>query len=189
MGLLVSTIECLEREIDEAEIAFKYLLRLRETDKIQMQKDMVLNVKMLVEPYLEKLINTGLSSNQQKLIEIIKTNLHDIISSFNRRLSLEFINLSPMEIQIANMIKIGNTTKEIADLMHLSEKTIATHRNNIRCKLGIKNKKIPLRTYLATLGTDDDSDDPALFNCKISEGHNIYINASNNVNKKGKFCN
>jgi len=179
----MSTMECLEKEVEEAEIAFKYLLKLRETDKIQMQKDMVLNIQMLIEPYLKKLKDSGATSNQKKLIEIIETNLQDIVSSFNRRLSLEFVNLSPMEIQIANLIKIGKTTKEIADLMHLSEKTIATHRNNVRCKLGIKNKKIPLRTYLATLGTNEDqNEDPAIFHCDKSEGFKTFMNASNNIN-------
>jgi len=152
----VSTLECLEKEVEEAEIAFKYLLKLRETDKLQMEKDMVNNIKLLLEPYLEKLKKNGLSTRQQKYVEIIETNLQEIISSFHRHLSIDFINLSPMEIQIANLVRIGKTTKEIADLLALSEKTIATHRNNVRCKLGIKNKKIPLRTYLLSLDTDNN---------------------------------
>jgi DNA-binding CsgD family transcriptional regulator len=41
--------------------------------------------------------------------------------------------------------------KEIAEIMHLEESTVAFHRNNIRVKLGIKNKKIGLQAYLSSL--------------------------------------
>jgi DNA-binding CsgD family transcriptional regulator len=49
------------------------------------------------------------------------------------------------------MIKEDKTTKEIAEFMRLSKKTVETHRDHIRRKLGIKHKKVNLRTYLSTL--------------------------------------
>ncbi|MFK7825461.1 MAG: helix-turn-helix transcriptional regulator [Oligoflexales bacterium] len=56
--------------------------------------------------------------------------------------------LSPKEIQICNMIKNGLTVKEIAQMFHLSPRTVDKHRENIRKKLGLKSKKINLATYL-----------------------------------------
>ena len=41
--------------------------------------------------------------------------------------------------------------KDIAEIMNLSIKTIEFHRNNIRNKLGLKNGKINLRSYLLSL--------------------------------------
>ena len=43
------------------------------------------------------------------------------------------------------------TTKAISNMMHLAENTIDFHRNNIRAKLSIKNKKINLTTFLSSI--------------------------------------
>ncbi len=50
---------------------------------------------------------------------------------------MKFSNFTPQEIEIASHIRIGKTTKDIAELMNLSPGTINTHRNNIRKKLGL----------------------------------------------------
>jgi DNA-binding CsgD family transcriptional regulator len=56
-----------------------------------------------------------------------------------------------MEIQVANLVQQGKATKEIAEVLHLSAKTIASHRKNIRTKIGIKHTKTNLRSYLLSL--------------------------------------
>ena len=57
-----------------------------------------------------------------------------------------------MEIKVANLIKVGRTSQEIADLLYLSKNTVLFHRYNIRRKLGLLNTKINLATHL--LGFD-----------------------------------
>jgi DNA-binding CsgD family transcriptional regulator len=56
-----------------------------------------------------------------------------------------------MQIQIADLVKAGKSTKEISELLNLSDRAIEFHRNNIRNKLGLKNKKINLQSYLLSL--------------------------------------
>ncbi|MCX5852646.1 MAG: LuxR C-terminal-related transcriptional regulator, partial [Deltaproteobacteria bacterium] len=45
----------------------------------------------------------------------------------------------------------GRSTKDIAEMLNISERGIEFHRNNIRLKLGIKHRKTNLRSYLLSL--------------------------------------
>jgi len=136
--------------LKEANTALKVLLKQREEDKIELEEKVLLNVRELVWPYLEKLKMKRLNEIQRAYIGIIESNLSDIVSPFVRSLSSKLIKLSPTELQVTNLIKQGNTTKEIAEIMSLATSTIDFHRNNIRKKFGIKNKKTNLRTYLSS---------------------------------------
>jgi len=79
---------------------------------------------------------------------MLELNLENITSPFSRSLSFKYLNLTPTELQVANFIKQGMMTKEIADFMNRSPKTIEGYRKNMRKKLGIANSKINLRTQL-----------------------------------------
>ncbi len=134
----------------EANTALKVLLKQREEDKIELEEKVLLNVRELVLPYLEKLKMKKSGEKQRAYMGIIESNLNDIVSPFVHGLSSKLIKLSPTELQVSNLIKQGNTTKEIAEIMNLATSTIDFHRNNIRKKFGIKNKKTNLRTYLSS---------------------------------------
>jgi DNA-binding CsgD family transcriptional regulator len=126
----------------------KVLLKRREKDKSGLEENVLLNVRELVMNYIEKLKKSGLDHRQATWVTIMESNLNDIVSPFVHRLSSKYLKLTPMEIQVADLVKQGKTTKEIAELLNLSKGTIDTHRDNIRKKIGIKNKKINLRTQL-----------------------------------------
>ena len=62
-------------------------------------------------------------------------------ATFSNKLSSKYLNLTPKEIEIANLIKEGKTTKKIGELSHVSPGTVAFDRQNIRMKLHLTNKK------------------------------------------------
>jgi DNA-binding CsgD family transcriptional regulator len=105
----------------------------------------------LIKPYLEKLKIGNLTDKQKAIIAILKSNIDDILSPLVHRLSTKLLKLTPTEVQVTNLIKQGKTTKEIAGIMNLASSTINFHRDNIRIKVGIKNKKTNLRTYLTSI--------------------------------------
>jgi len=123
-------------------------LKRREEDKTDLEEKMTISVKELVLPFVEELKMTRLDERQRSFLDIIEANINDAVSPFAHGISAKFYNLSPTEIRIANIIRHGKTTKEIADILKMSPRTIDNHRYSIRKKLGINNEKANLATHL-----------------------------------------
>ena len=137
--------------LEEANTALRVLLKRGEQDKNELEEKVLSNIKELALPYLEKLKLGNLDYKQGAYVEILESNLNDIISPFLKKLSSQYLNLTPTEIQVANLIREGKSTKEIAEILDISERAIEFHWNNIRDKLGLKKSKTNLRSYLLTL--------------------------------------
>lgn len=141
-------LEISRSNLEEVNTALRVLLKIREQDRKELEENVLFNMKELVMPFLEKIKKIGLEERQNAYLSILESNLTDIISPFSRRLSLSYLKLTPTELEVANLVKYGETTKEVANVLNLSSRTVEFHRDNIRKKLGIKNKKINLRSRL-----------------------------------------
>ena len=136
------------QSLEEVNTALKVLLKQREEDKTELEEKVLSNVKQLVMPYIQTLKNSRLGAEELACVSIIESNITEIVSPFLRRLSSKYLGLTPKEIQIADLIKLGRTTKEIAGLLNVSTRAVEFHRDNIRAKLGLKNQPTNLRTHL-----------------------------------------
>jgi DNA-binding CsgD family transcriptional regulator len=139
------------KSLEEVNTALRVLLKRRDADRAELEEKVLFNVRELVLPFLEKLKQSRLDSEQASFLHMLESNLNDIVSPFARRLSAKYVSLTPTEILVANLVKANKTTKEIAEVMNLSQRTIESYRESIRRKVGIKNKKANLRTYLFSL--------------------------------------
>nr|MBP7322875.1 PAS domain S-box protein [Deltaproteobacteria bacterium] len=139
------------KSLEELNAALKVLLKRREEDKRELEEKVLLNVKELLDPFLHQLGKSGLNEHQSVLLAVLESNLKDIVSPFAQRLSSAYLRLTPVEIQVASLVKEGKDTKSIAAMMNVSPETITSHRKNIRAKLGVKNQKTNLRTLLLSL--------------------------------------
>jgi len=132
--------------LEEVNVALKVLLTQREKDKKELEERFVSNIKQAVLPYILKMQGKGLDTRYKIFLDIITDNLNEIISPFLG--TVRQMGFTPKEIEAASLIKKGKTTKELAEFMCISPRTVDTYRDNIRKKLGLSNKKANLRSYL-----------------------------------------
>lgn len=138
-------------EIEEAKIALRVLSERRREDRKNLETILRQNIDELVLPYIRELRNCNLNEKYQSYLNILESNLKDIVSPFLIKISSDFKNLTPTEVQVANMVRGGMTSKSIAELLGVAVGTVDTHRNNIRKKLGLKNENVNLRSYLLSI--------------------------------------
>jgi len=137
--------------LEQTNTALKVLLKRREEDRAELEEKMVLNIRELVLPFLEELKSSRLTERQMAIADILERHLNDIITPFVKTLSSKYYHFTPIEIRIANLIRQGKSTKEIASHLNLSSRTIDHHRYHIRKKLGINKEKANLATHLLSM--------------------------------------
>ncbi|WP_319524584.1 PAS domain S-box protein [uncultured Desulfosarcina sp.] len=155
---MIRTIEERQVALDEKSTylekvnqALKASLDHREVEKRAVEENMLVNLKRFVFPYLGELETCKLESEARAYLNIVQTNLNDIVSQFSKTIFSKYIDLTPTEVRIADLIREGKNSKEIADMLALSPSSIQWHRKNVRQKLGLTNKKINLQSYLNAL--------------------------------------
>jgi PAS domain S-box-containing protein len=137
--------------LEEVNAALRVLLKQRDNDKGEMEDKILNNVKKLVLPYVERLKEKRLDQEQKTYLDILETNLRNIISPFVQKMAYVYSHFTPTEILVANLIRDGKSIKEIARICGVSENAVNHHRQNIRDKLGLNRQKINLKSYLMSL--------------------------------------
>ncbi len=127
------------------------MLKRREQDQRLIEERVLFNIRELVEPLVESLKKSGLDKDQKAYADTMELFLKEIVSPFSRDLHAKFLNLTLSEIRVANLIKEGKTTKEIATLLTSTQRAVEFHRQNLRKKLGINNRKVNLATHLFSI--------------------------------------
>jgi GAF domain-containing protein/DNA-binding CsgD family transcriptional regulator len=141
----------LSENLSDTNTALKVLLQHKDDSRISLETNVLTNMRALVLPILDKLRKSKLFPIQFAMIDTIEKNLNDIVSPFNQNIKSKYNDLTNKEIEVANLIKQGKTTKEIAELLNVAKSSVDTHRFNLRKKLGLNNKEVNLRSYLETI--------------------------------------
>lgn len=139
------------KELEDMNTALEVLLLQRDKDIHSIKERVFSNLTKLVLPYIDKLEAEIHNSRHRNLLDIIHLNLGQLVTPWAHQLSSTFKSLTPNEIRVASLVKEGRTNKEIAEVLDVSPKTIEYYRDNIRSKLGIKGKKVNLRTHLMSM--------------------------------------
>jgi DNA-binding NarL/FixJ family response regulator len=139
------------RDLRDANAALKVLGAQRNEEKETVENAVLANIKELVFPYIERVRGGRLTESQAAYMDMIESSLNRIISPFLQKTGVAYSQLTPTEIQVADMIRNGKSSKEIAELLNVCSGTVEGHRISIRKKLGISNKKVNLQSYLASM--------------------------------------
>jgi DNA-binding NarL/FixJ family response regulator len=138
------------KSLENKNIAMREVLASFEEEKQATKRQILTNVEEALLPLLTR-IREGTEPSHQKLVDLLEQYLKDITSPFIDELKLSFSKLTPRELEICRMIKVGRPSKEIAGILNVSLLTVHKHREQIRRKLGIKNSRTNLSSYLQSL--------------------------------------
>lgn len=144
-----------ETDIEEARAALRFLLKEGANQITTLKEETFKKLANQILPYIEGLKSSQLNQSQLVYAEMIESNVRKLSEPFTRRISDPLYKLSPSELKIASLIRGGKSNKEMAKILNLSKSTILTHRHHLRAKLGLKNKKQNLRSFLDSLGSQE----------------------------------
>ncbi len=136
--------------LEDRNVALKELMAQVKGEKQRIEDQIQTNVQQLLLPLLGRLRERG-STLERTYVDLLEENLKELTSPFGSRISSGMHGLTQREVQICNMIRGGLTSKQIGRLLKVSHRTAEAHRNNIRKKLGLKDRPVNLATYLRTL--------------------------------------
>ena len=138
------------RLLQEKNIALREVMGQLEGEKKNIAETIRNNMEQLVLPQIDK-IRAACSEDCEKHLQLLEYNLKEITAGFGRFISDKLNRLTQKEIEICDMIKRGMSCKEIARLQNTSPRTVETHRNRIRKKLGITDTAVNLATFLKNM--------------------------------------
>jgi len=133
--------------LQEANIALRTVLSRLEEEKQGIKASVAANIQKVIMPIVFEL-ELEVSGRQRSYVTLLRRSLQELTSPFLTQIAKDHVQLTPVEIAISTMIRNGLSTKEIAQLRCISPATVRRHRENVRRKLGLRNRKANLATFL-----------------------------------------
>lgn len=138
------------RELQDLNTTLSTMLKRRDQERSDIRKEIATETVETVFPLLKK-AQTQVTGSARDYMETAQANLLDVFAKHQHDIILINAKLAPRELQIVHYIRQDKSSKEIADLLGLSVRTVESYRENIRKKLRIKNKKKNLKKFLTSL--------------------------------------
>lgn len=136
------------QELAAVNKALQQIAAQARNDVVHFKSRVTGNVEELVLPLIGRLKEGPLTEDQMVSINVLESNLTQIMDSFVARMGTRERNLSPREMEVANLVRQGHSSKEIASILLTTRRAVEFHRDNIRKKLGIKKSRKNLRAFL-----------------------------------------
>lgn len=144
---LIEQLRAQHSALEQANAAVQTVLARVTQDRSDVQTVIAANVDKVIMPLLHSL-EAAVPTLHKKTVALVRRNLEEITSPFTDRFSRKFANLTPLEIRLCRMLRDDLSTKEIAQIRHVSPATVARQRERIRRKLGLTGSSVNLTTFL-----------------------------------------
>lgn len=139
------------RALEEYSVALRVILEQSRQEQLGVQRLMRENVDRLVAPLLDRLEVSVRNHPEAVYLDAIRQTLQEITAGGNtpeRPADPMDGPLTRREVEVARLVKMGKSTDEIAEVLHVSTATVNYHRKKIRAKFGLKGDATRLETYL-----------------------------------------
>lgn len=125
LGDMIKYCENLQHEISK--------VSMKNLEMESFRNSIMSNIDNVILPLLSLLQTSGLDERQSGIIDTIINNLCTTTEPFLEQASMD-LELTKRESQIDLLVKQGKTTKEIAEILMISPRTVDFHRANINKK-------------------------------------------------------
>lgn len=154
---LTDTLRDLEKRVAErtadlegANSALRVLIGNLETARSEQDEVLRKKIRGLIRPLIARL-RQGIGDGALRgHLDVLEENLNALTSEKSNTLVAAYEELTPTEIEVAQLVRHGYATKDIALKLSRGTSTVDFHRNNIRRKLGLGGRN-NLRSYLLSL--------------------------------------
>jgi DNA-binding CsgD family transcriptional regulator len=144
-------IQLQEHTLHEQETALQVLLRQAPKVEERIGEEIALNLEALVLPLVARLKANCIGQEPARDLAVLEQRLVEIASARSGRLSRALRTLSAREREVALLVRLGRTSKEIAGELRITAKSVEFHRTNIRRKLGLAKAGGSLQAELLEL--------------------------------------
>jgi PAS domain S-box-containing protein len=145
------TVEIMQEKsqaLKEANIALRVLIKNNNDIAGEVQQSILTQLQKAVLPYITLLRQSTQNKKEKEYLDIIRNHLSEVGSPFIKKINNPTLGLTKKEILVADLVRQGKKTKEIADLLNIQPPSVETYRNRIRKKMHLNKKRISLYQYL-----------------------------------------
>lgn len=135
-------------EVEGMNLALRNVVQATEKEKRELRQRVLREIWEDLFPALERMASESSLELRRTLKIMIQERLQEMSMGTSMGLSPLLLKLTPREIEVCKLIRLGSRTKDISELLNASVETIQTHRKNIRRKLGLHGREVSLFSFL-----------------------------------------
>lgn len=148
---LAAELEDREHAVKDMTVTLRTVIRTLDEDKDSIVEDLEERIRSSILPHLGKMVVEESRETREATRKVLEEQLLNLVDGHEQKPDDKLLALTATELSVAQYIKAGSSTSEVADLMHSSLETIQTHRKNIRKKFGLVGKNVSLQVYLRSV--------------------------------------